>query len=250
MRNPRTLRTRLGDIWRRLRWFGLRRHCALCNSRLNRFLPHGQPVRAQSVCPVCQSRERHRLAWLYLSQHVLVPGRACRLLHIAPEPSLRDRLRAVPGVEYVSGDIKATEGLMFDVQRLPFKDKSFDLVYCSHVLNMVDDDVAALAEIARVLDDGGMALVQVPLGTEAATRAATKDWDASRRRDAFGDPGMSHRHGLDVIERWAPAGLLIERIDFAGQFDPAQYERLGLIHEDLIVGRPLEKAVSAGKSTC
>lgn len=176
-----------------------------------------------------------------------MPGRACRLLHIAPEPSLRDRLRAMSDIEYVSGDLRATEGLIFDVQRLPFKDKSFDLVYCSHVLNMVDDDVAAVTEIARVLNDQGMALIQVPLGTEATTRAAAKEWDASRRREAFGDPGMSHRHGLDVLLRWSPAGLAIERVDFAGRLGVEEFHRLGLIEEDLLVGRPPNASAASVK---
>lgn len=241
IRQLRAVRAHLGELWRRIRWFGYRKRCPLCNSSLRTFLPHGQPVRLQSVCPICQSRERHRLAWLYLSQQVLLPGRAFRVLHIAPERSLGMRLRAVAGVSYVCGDLQALDGLMFDVQQLPFKDRSFDLVYCSHVLNMVEDDVAALREIGRVLDDGGLALVQVPLVTEPKTLAAEPGWDVSRRLEAFGDRRMSHRHGLDVLDRWAPTGLSMQRIDFAGQFAPAIFERLGLIREDLLVGRPVSR---------
>jgi SAM-dependent methyltransferase len=41
-----------------------------------------------------------------------------------------------------------------DIQRLPFKDKSFDYVYCSHVLEHVDDPILACREIMRVGNKG------------------------------------------------------------------------------------------------
>lgn len=37
-----------------------------------------------------------------------------------------------------------------DIQSLPFRDKSFDFVYCSHLLEHVDDPIKACAEIMRV----------------------------------------------------------------------------------------------------
>jgi SAM-dependent methyltransferase len=37
-----------------------------------------------------------------------------------------------------------------DLHRLPFQDKFFDFVYCSHVLEHVDDPIATCAEIMRV----------------------------------------------------------------------------------------------------
>lgn len=50
-----------------------------------------------------------------------------------------------------------------DVERLPFPDRSFDKVLCSHVLEHVLDDRAVLAEIHRVLKDDGRAILAVPL---------------------------------------------------------------------------------------
>ncbi|HLL89940.1 MAG TPA: class I SAM-dependent methyltransferase [Tepidisphaeraceae bacterium] len=40
------------------------------------------------------------------------------------------------------------------VQRLPFADKSFDFVYCSHIMEHVVDPVAACAELSRVARRG------------------------------------------------------------------------------------------------
>jgi 2-polyprenyl-3-methyl-5-hydroxy-6-metoxy-1,4-benzoquinol methylase len=50
-----------------------------------------------------------------------------------------------------------------DVEQLPFPDRSFDKVLCSHVLEHVLDDHAVVSEIYRVLKDDGRAILAVPL---------------------------------------------------------------------------------------
>jgi SAM-dependent methyltransferase len=49
-----------------------------------------------------------------------------------------------------------------DVCALPFADGSFDLVLATDIIEHVDDDGRALAEIARVLAPGGAVLITVP----------------------------------------------------------------------------------------
>ncbi len=49
-----------------------------------------------------------------------------------------------------------------DATRLPFDDESFDVVITSEVLEHVQDDVSALAEMARVLKPGGRLSATVP----------------------------------------------------------------------------------------
>lgn len=48
------------------------------------------------------------------------------------------------------------------LEALPFAEGSFDAVVCSDVLYHLDDDVAALREIYRVLRPGGIVVVNVP----------------------------------------------------------------------------------------
>jgi SAM-dependent methyltransferase len=49
-----------------------------------------------------------------------------------------------------------------DVCAIPFGDESFELVLVTDVIEHVDSDARALAEIARVLAPGGRALITVP----------------------------------------------------------------------------------------
>jgi SAM-dependent methyltransferase len=56
----------------------------------------------------------------------------------------------------------AATAMPADATRLPFADGSFDAVIAAEILEHVPDDVAAMAEIARVLRPGGTAAVTVP----------------------------------------------------------------------------------------
>lgn len=49
-----------------------------------------------------------------------------------------------------------------DICAMPFADGSFDLVLATDVIEHVDDDAQAVAEITRVLDPAGLALITVP----------------------------------------------------------------------------------------
>lgn len=49
-----------------------------------------------------------------------------------------------------------------DIRRLPVKDETFDSVFCTQVLEHVEEPQAAMAEMFRVLKKGGSAIFTVP----------------------------------------------------------------------------------------
>lgn len=64
-----------------------------------------------------------------------------------------------------AGDITADKligVLRGDARRLPFPDATFDVVITSEVLEHIQDDVSAIAEMARVLKPGGRFAATVP----------------------------------------------------------------------------------------
>lgn len=86
------------------------------------------------------------------------------MLHIAPEGCFESQFRTAIGAGYVTGDLSPSSAdVQLDVTNLPFGDGSFDFVYCSHVLEHVFDDKAAMREFRRVLRPDGWALLAVPI---------------------------------------------------------------------------------------
>jgi len=149
------------------RWihFGLARFCPCCNARLRRFTPFGLVKRQEALCPVCWSLERHRLMWLYMTQKTnLFDGNQKRMLHVAPEPELSPLIQKADYINYLSADLFAPNAMVkMDITDIQYPDNTFDVIYCSHVLEHVQDDRKAMSEFYRVLKPGCWAILQVPI---------------------------------------------------------------------------------------
>jgi SAM-dependent methyltransferase len=171
-----------------------------------------------SRCPGCGSFPRHRLLWLWLEEWLATRGgEPLRILHFAPEPGISRRLRALPGVGYLSGDLDPTVGMrQLDVSDLPFADGSWDLILCNHVITYVEDDRRALAELARVLAPDGLLVMQNPVDTTASEK-----YDAA---DAYG----LRRYGADLPGLIREAGLTVDVHPYREELDPATRERFGI----------------------
>lgn len=68
---------------------------------------------------------------------------------------------ALAELEAAGGHIAAS-----GIESLPYPDASFDLVCALDIIEHVEDDIAALGEIARVADSGAMVLLSTPLHPE------------------------------------------------------------------------------------
>jgi hypothetical protein len=56
-----------------------------------------------------------------------------RMLHVAPEPVLEQRLRAKPAIDYHRADVQAGAAQeQMDITAIRHPDGSFDVIYCSH----------------------------------------------------------------------------------------------------------------------
>lgn len=172
------------------------------------MLPAGE--RVDALCPGCRSAERHRKMALILARKTPALERTQRILHIAPEPALRMWLSDLPTVEYVCADLlRGDVDLRLDITDMDLPDGSFDGVICSHVLEHVDDDIAAMREFGRVLRPGGWALLNVPHepGREATYEDSSITTEAGRLA-AFGQEDHVRIYGRDdFLNRVTKAGL-------------------------------------------
>lgn len=235
-RDPAAPRTMLGPLKRaarRLYYRGVGRVCPACGASFRRFRPAGSPRRPNAVCPGCGAKERDRLAALLLRKRDDLRGRALagrraplRVLHVAPERPVASILRSWPEVEYLSADIRPGRAMaVVDVTRIDRPDGSFDAIWCSHVLEHVPADRAAMKELRRVLAPGGWAAVVVPVAAERTVEDPSVTSPQERRR-RFGQHDHVRRYGRDIVERLQEAGFEVETVrpgDLATAQEAARY---------------------------
>ena len=65
---------------------------------------------------------------------------------------------------------------------MEYPDESFDVIYCSHVLEHVPDDCKAMRESPRVLKRGGWAILLVPINAGKTYEDASITEPAERLR--------------------------------------------------------------------
>jgi SAM-dependent methyltransferase len=199
---------------------GDRHECPCCGGRFARFVVRED---ASRVCPRCRSRERQRVLWVYLQRELAIESSTARVLHLAPEPALHERLRTLPALRYETGDLEPGPLVdrTMDVERLPHADGSLDLVLCSHVLEHVPDDRQAARELARVLAPGGRALVQVPVEpTLAQTYEDPAIVTPEARLRAFGQADHVRIYAADVADRLRAGGLDVTLVPYADRVPP------------------------------
>jgi SAM-dependent methyltransferase len=232
------LATRLGAALRvRARAFAHRGdavQCPVCGHRYSAFGDDWNRVNA--LCWRCGSHERHRALWLYLQRHPELLGAAGSLLHFAPEWCLEQPLRRVPGLRYVTTDLDPGKGqLELDITALALGDASFGAIICSHVLEHVPDDAAAMRELHRVLTPDGWAIVMVPLDIgRASTYEDPSIVTRGQRELAYWQDDHVRLYAPDIADRLAVAGFTVSTERVAAQLGPELTRRYGLLEADYL----------------
>ncbi len=176
--------------------------------RVRKFLDYGNPRRSEAECPWCGSLERHRLVWQFFhDQTDLFDGRDKTVLHVAPEPCLHDRLQSVLKDGYITADLlEPGVKIRMDITQIDQADETYDVIYCSHVLEHVSDDRRAISEFHRVLKSGGWAVLLVPITAENTIEDPSISDPAERLR-LFGQVDHVRRYGPDYVDRLVQAGF-------------------------------------------
>lgn len=187
------------------------RWCPVCEQYSDAFLPFGQVQREEARCAVCGALERHRSAWLFLRLHTnLCDGLEKRLLHCSPEKHLGRIFQRMPELHHIGSDLFPPDiSVGADLTRLPFAADSLDAVYCSHVLEHIEDDAAAMSELFRVLRPGGWSLVMTPIQGETTYEDFGIRSEEERLKH-FGQRDHVRIYGRDLGQRLASAGFEVQ----------------------------------------
>lgn len=115
--------------------------CPCCGANLNPFISY-----PNLYCPRCGSYERNRLLALYLERRPAARAQL-DLLQVPPDRPL-ERVLAQEGIRQTTIDVD-NPGVdrSTDVHEPTFADRSFDVVVCLTVLDVVADERRALGEL-------------------------------------------------------------------------------------------------------
>jgi SAM-dependent methyltransferase len=177
------------------------------------------------------------MTWSYFEKETdLFDGRAKTVLHIAPERQFEKLLHTRLGTGYLTADLFNPRAMVqMDVTDIQFDDNSFDVIYCSHVLEHVDDDRKAMREFHRVLKPTGWAALLVPLTADRTFEDPTVK-DPQERLRLFGQDDHVRRYGPDFQSRLVDAGFTVSKVE-PGDFltpDEITSMRIGVEVEDKI----------------
>jgi len=210
-------------------YYGKNRWCPVCGKPSRKFLEFGINPRENALCPHCNSLERHRFVWLYFKKKTnLFKDSHKKLLHIAPEKCLEKKFRKLLKRRYLTADLSGSGAMIkMDITNIDYPAESFDVIYCSHVLEHVPDDKKALREFYRVLKSDGFAILIVPLSAGKTFEDLTIR-DANERLKKFGHEDHVRSYGPDFIERLKEAGFKVSYTQVSDLFDNKDAEYMGL----------------------
>jgi SAM-dependent methyltransferase len=232
---PIGMKSRLKAAAKKIRYFGRKRFCPVCENHASSFEPMGVIRREEAKCPYCGSLERHRLFWLFFDKHsaLFSPPRK-KMLHVAPEPIFEKKFSRSENIDYLTADLANPRAMVkMDITDIRYPDNSFDVIYCSHVLEHVLDDRKAMREFRRVLKPSGWAVLQVPINAEK-TFEDPSITDPAERERVFGLRSHVRRYGPDYEERLKEAGFLVKRISATDIVSEKDMERMRISNAEAV----------------
>jgi SAM-dependent methyltransferase len=202
-----------------------------------RFLPYGYGIqRPNALSPSTLSLERHRLLWLYLQNETEFFKKPLKVLHMAPEQCFLSVFKKMKNLDYTTADLYSPiVDVKADILDLPFEDNLFDLVFCNHVLEHIEDDARAMSELYRVMKPGGLGIFQIPqdVHLEQTYEDATITSPEEKAKH-FGQYDHVRVYGKDYFDRLRKAGFKVEELDYSAKLSPDLVEKFCLTKGEIL----------------
>lgn len=201
------------------------------------FLPYGYGTQRSNVLsPSTLSLERHRLLWLYLKNETDFFTKSIKVLHFAPEQAFYKKFRKHPNLNYTTTDLNSPlADVKADICDLPFKDNSYDVILCNHVLEHIPDDTKAMKELYRILKPGGMAILQIPQDlNRAKTFEDDSITDKKERSRIFGQYDHVRIYGRDYFDKLRSIGFKVDEVDYTNHLSDHEIKRYCLAKGEII----------------
>ena len=155
---------------------------------------------------------------------------------MAPEQCFLSIFKKMKHLDYTTADLYSPiVDVKADILNLPFPDNEFDIVFCNHVLEHIEDDSKAMKELFRVMKPGGMGIFQVP--QELAREKTYEDptiLTAEDRAKHFGQYDHVRIYGKDYFNRLRKAGFKVDEVDYSKTLSPELVEKYCLAKGEIL----------------
>jgi len=238
---PRPLLIRLSYIFRvftPVLYRGNNVECPVCEKKFSKFLPYGYVNQRENVlCPYDLTLERHRLMWFYLKNETdFFQNPKIDVLHIAPEQCFYKLFRNQKNLNYVTGDLESPlADIHFDLHNIPLEDNKFDVIFCNHVLEHVEDAKKCMSELYRVMKKGGYGIFQVPQDFSRSTTYEDSSITSPEEREKhFWQYDHVRLFGLDYPDWLKSVGFNIVEYVPESKISPDLFERYRLMKNEIL----------------
>jgi SAM-dependent methyltransferase len=185
--------------------------------------------RRQYSCSHCGATDRERLYALYFRKHVSRGGVLTHILDIAPAQPFAALLKRLGAAGYRSADMTmaGVDDQGMDIQNMwQYRNDQFQIFICSHVLEHVPDDLAAMRELYRVLAPGGWGICMAPINLGLSEVYENPNIvDEAGRWKHFGQNDHVRLYSkAGFVARLESAGFRVEQHDIS-RFGDEMYRR-------------------------
>ncbi|WP_435313721.1 class I SAM-dependent methyltransferase [Cellulophaga fucicola] len=237
---PRPLLIKLSYVSRPILTFFMRGNTyvdPIDGKGFKKFLPYGYEKQRDNVLsPSTLSLERHRLLWLYLQNETDFFSTELKVLHFAPEQAFYKRFRKMKNLEYTTTDLESPlADVKADICDLPFKDNTYDVIFCNHVLEHIPDDTKAMQEMYRILKPGGWGIFQIPQELDRETTFEDNTiTDRKERARIFGQYDHVRIYGRDYFNKLRSIGFTVQEVDYTSTLQKEEVTKYCLAKGEII----------------
>ena len=239
---PRPLLIRLSYIFKffaPVLYRGNQVECPVCEKSFSKFLSYGSNVahRENVLCPYDLTLERHRLMWLYLTRKTdFFSAESLKVLHIAPEQCFLPHFKKQNNLDYTTADlVSPIADIHFDLHDIPLEDNQYDVVFCNHVMEHVDDPIRCMSELNRVMKPGGWAIMQVPQDMSRTETYEDKSITSPDEREKhFWQKDHVRLFGKDYPSYLEKAGFKVDEFDLNTEFDATEVVKFRLMQKEIL----------------
>jgi len=213
--------------------------CPVCEKSFSKFLSYGSNVahRENVLCPYDLTLERHRLMWLYLTKESnFFTAEKLSVLHIAPEQCFIHKFKKQKNLEYLTADLMSPIADMhFDVHDIPLESNRFDVLFCNHVMEHVDDPIQCMKEFYRVMKPGAWAIMQVPQDmSRELTYEDSSITTPEQREFHFWQYDHVRLFGRDYPQWLEKAGFQVDVFDIKQHYTPEQIASFCISKDEML----------------